>query len=439
MPSNAASTEKPLILIVDDEPSNIAVAGESLKDLCYLRVARSGEEALLALQTGNIPDLILLDVVMPGMNGYEFCKKLKNDLRYKNIPIVFITAKDTIDDEILGLEVGASDYINKPFNSTLLQHRVSVQLDIKKYRDNLEEVVTERTSELVVANDKLQHVIGVQRRVEEELRKSEERFRGVVDNIGVGVAVISPDMSIISTNKQLKKQFPDVDFSQGPITCHRAFNDPPLDNICPHCPAVKTLEDKDVHEVVVNTIQGKSYRIISSPLTDGTGKVVAVVKIIGDISRQKMAEQKLKESKARLAAQKKGLEQKNIAMREIMAQLEGEKVRIEENISKNIEKLILPSLDKIQTKVNSPHLDIVRRNLFELTSSFGAQLNRSNLELTPKEIGICDMIRKGFTNKELAEHLGISVKTVEAHRKKIRKKLNLTNQKINLQTYLQQM
>lgn len=195
-----------------------------------------------------------------------------------------------------------------------------------------------------------------------------------------------------------------------------------------------------VHETITDTPEaheGKNFRIISTPLTDEQGDVIAVIEVVDDITIERRAKLELKESEARLRKQKKGLEQKNIAMREIMAQLEGEKARIQENISQNIQKLILPSLEKLKFESKSQGVDILRQNLLDITSSFGSQLNREKIELTPKEIQICDLIRKGFTNKEIADHMIISVKTVEAHRKKIRKKLKLTNKKINLQTFLQ--
>ncbi|MBF0226441.1 MAG: two-component system response regulator [Desulfobacterales bacterium] len=139
--------DKPKILIVDDTPSNIKVLGSSLGDKYSIFVATSGEKALTILKTTPI-DIILLDIMMPEMDGYEVCNKIKDNSLTRNIPIIFITALTGEDDEAKGLELGAVDYIIKPIQPSIVNARVKTHLELKKHRDNLEYLVQERTKQV---------------------------------------------------------------------------------------------------------------------------------------------------------------------------------------------------------------------------------------------------------------------------------------------------
>lgn len=125
--------KKPTILLVDDMPSNISVLSNLLKDEYNLKIAKSGEKAISVANGENKPDLILLDVIMPDMDGYEVCINLKNNPETQNIPIIFVTSKDHIEDEEYGLNLGAVDYISKPYHPPIVKIRVKkhVELSIK--------------------------------------------------------------------------------------------------------------------------------------------------------------------------------------------------------------------------------------------------------------------------------------------------------------------
>nr|WP_320192171.1 two-component system response regulator [uncultured Desulfobacter sp.] len=130
-------TAKETILIVDDTPDNLAVLGELLMPHYQVRVANSGPKALTAAGTEPLPDLILLDIMMPEMDGYEVIKYLKDNPRTSDIPVIFITALDTCEDEAKGFDLGARDYISKPVRAPILLARVKGQLEIKAARDIL--------------------------------------------------------------------------------------------------------------------------------------------------------------------------------------------------------------------------------------------------------------------------------------------------------------
>lgn len=134
------ANEKPTILIVDDMAANIAILYNLLKDDYKIKVAKKGKEALEITRAYDKPDLILLDVEMPEMNGYEVCKTLKNDASTQNIPIIFVTGNDSTTEEEYGLNLGALDYIKKPFHPSIIKIRIKNLVNLKLKSDLLEEL-----------------------------------------------------------------------------------------------------------------------------------------------------------------------------------------------------------------------------------------------------------------------------------------------------------
>ena len=140
------------ILVVDDTETNIDILVETLGDTYEVRVALDGETALEDVAEEK-PDLILLDIMMPGLDGYQVCEKLKEDPDTRNIPVIFLTAMTEEQNEAKGLALGAVDYVTKPFSPDLVKARVSNQLELKQHRDHLEELVAERTRELALTQE----------------------------------------------------------------------------------------------------------------------------------------------------------------------------------------------------------------------------------------------------------------------------------------------
>ncbi|EAU54604.1 adenylate/guanylate cyclase domain-containing protein [Mariprofundus ferrooxydans] len=125
------NNEQATVLVVDDTPENIDVLRGILKGTYKVKVAINGMQALKLCATDTPPDLILLDVMMPGMDGYEVCRKLKEDPRSEGIPVIFVTAKNETRDEILGFEVGGVDYISKPVTPAVVLARVATHLKLR--------------------------------------------------------------------------------------------------------------------------------------------------------------------------------------------------------------------------------------------------------------------------------------------------------------------
>jgi putative two-component system response regulator len=132
-----AAADRPTILIVDDTPQNLSLLGDLLQPHFRVRAATSGERALRAVGTPPRPDLILLDVMMPGMDGHEVMRRLRADPATSEIPVIFITALDGTENEEMGLSLGAVDYISKPIVPPVVLARVRTHLDLKQARDRL--------------------------------------------------------------------------------------------------------------------------------------------------------------------------------------------------------------------------------------------------------------------------------------------------------------
>ncbi|MFY1052863.1 diguanylate cyclase domain-containing protein [Ectopseudomonas khazarica] len=130
---------RPKLLVVDDQPINIRVLHELFRPECDVFMATHGEQAL-TISRELRPDLILLDVVMPGMDGYEVCRRLKANPETSEIPIIFVTGKSHEDDEATGFELGAVDYIRKPFNALVVRARVINHLRLKLQGDYLRQM-----------------------------------------------------------------------------------------------------------------------------------------------------------------------------------------------------------------------------------------------------------------------------------------------------------
>ncbi|MBF0454587.1 MAG: diguanylate cyclase [Magnetococcales bacterium] len=129
--------KKPKILVVDDEKVNIDVLVGLLKPHYKLVTAKSGDKALKRLEKLPLPDLILLDIMMADMDGYELCRQIKENVATRDIPIIFVTGKTLEQDEAKGFEDGAVDYITKPFSPTIVLARVKTHVDLKKKSDKL--------------------------------------------------------------------------------------------------------------------------------------------------------------------------------------------------------------------------------------------------------------------------------------------------------------
>jgi two-component system, sensor histidine kinase and response regulator len=162
---NEPDAARATILIVDDQPENLEVLSKILQPCYRVRAARSGEQALRAVGTDPKPELVLLDIMMPGLNGYEVCERLKDNKHLAEIPVIFLSALDETEDKVKAFQVGGVDYITKPFHPDEVEARVrthlklrELQRELKEQNRKLESMVAQRTRELEKAYEQLRRL-----------------------------------------------------------------------------------------------------------------------------------------------------------------------------------------------------------------------------------------------------------------------------------------
>lgn len=276
--------KRPQILVVDDLPQNLKLVTEILNQSGYqVRPATSGELALRSLAI-ELPDLILLDINMPDINGYDLCRQIKEDERCRRVPIIFISALDDVKDKVRGFELGGVDYITKPFEPAEVLARVALHLSLRKLQQQLEE-----------KNRQLNQEIEERRRVEKDLKEAIEKYKTVFEANGSAMAILSPDAVIELVNEafcrlslysreeieqvlQLKDMMNDSDGQ-------RLDEYQMLLHIAPHAVA------RHIELCIVDRIGQNKEVLMNLTLIPGTQNIVAS---IIDISERKRAEEQLK-------------------------------------------------------------------------------------------------------------------------------------------------
>lgn len=191
MKEQNTNTTKGFILIVDDIPKNLQLLGSTLRDQGYKIAAVSKSEQVLDSARKYQPDLILLDVMMPGKNGFEVCEDLKEDPELNHIPVIFLTAKVEQESIIKGLSLGGADYVTKPFNNQELLARVDTHISLKQSKDQLKEQ-NQKLEELSLMKDRIYSVIG-------------HDLRGPVNGISGVINMLLNDLE--NTDPQKLKRF----------------------------------------------------------------------------------------------------------------------------------------------------------------------------------------------------------------------------------------
>jgi len=292
------------------------------------------------------------------------------------------------------------------------------------------------------------------KQITEELRASEGRFRSLVETISDWIWEVDSNgvYTYVSPNiRDILGYAPEEVLGKTPFDLMppdeaRRVSDIFSSIIASKEPFYK-LENLNVHK------DGHMVTLETSgnPFFDESRQLAGYRGIDRDITQRKQVEEDLKKYRQRLEhlvkertdeleKQKIALEQKNIALREIIGQIELEKNKMRENILGNVDELIIPILKRAKLKgIGEKQIDLIEQNLKKITSSFGVTLSSKKLKLTPREIDICNIVEKGLTNKEMSDFLNISIQSIEGYRKNIRKKLGLSNKKVNLTTYLRNL
>ena len=187
------------ILIVDDDAIILRMISDYLKDFFTILMSRNGESALKRAQYAQ-PDLILMDVAMPGIDGFETCRRLKANQTTIDIPVIFMTALTASEQKLEGFRIGAVDYVTKPVHEEEILARVRTHLKLRDLTEQLEHKVRERTHALTITNHQLQREITERMQAEAALRESEERYRGLYEDNPSMYFTVGADGTVLSVN-----------------------------------------------------------------------------------------------------------------------------------------------------------------------------------------------------------------------------------------------
>jgi PAS domain S-box-containing protein len=281
------------------------------------------------------------------------------------------------------------------------------------------------------------------KRAEEILRTSEMRYRRLFEAARDGVLIIDPASGrIIDANPCMIEM---VGFTKDELIDKLFWEISPPEYNDPGKTRFKELLERGYIRYDDIPRLSKDRRLIDVEFVSNAYLVQdtrVIQSNIRDITERKKAENALRQSEEKLMEQNNLLEQKNAALREIMSQHQSEKERIESQVQANVDHLLRPVIEKLKGTGNSlvdRYIELLEAAMNEITSRFGNSISSRMLSLTQREIDICNMIKNGFSSKQISQALHISTRTIETHRNSIRKKLDISGKKVNLATYLKSL
>jgi len=297
------------ILVVDDCYDSVYLLKNILEGHGYQ--VRPTSDGCLALRTVavQVPDIILLDVRMPGMDGYEVCRRLKSEEKTCNVPVIFISALNEPTDKIQGFEAGGVDFITKPFEPEEVLARVRTHLQLRDLTECLEKKVRKRTRELQDANQQLRRKIDEQALIEKALKESEQKLVNIIDFYPDATFVINQKGEVISWNKKIEAmtgiQACDI-LGKGnyeyALPFHGVRRPVLIDMVLHQNEDIKKLKEKYAYisrkgqhligETYVTHLKGGKYYLMATcaPLYDSNGNIIGAIESLRDITKRKKAE-----------------------------------------------------------------------------------------------------------------------------------------------------
>ena len=407
------------IMVVEDEAVIAIRLQERLTAMGYhvVGISYSAEEAMKQARRLR-PDLVLMDIMIPGkMDGVVVAKWVKAEL---DIPVIFLTAFS--EDKIIERAKQAKPYgyIVKPFQDRELKASVEIAL----YKKETEKALKER----------------------------EENFRTLAENANDGILIAVEEGEYVYANQRaaeitgygvfelLKTTIQDIvhpdDFEKIEETYRHIFAGKKFQRLFE-----TTIVRKDGNEVPIEITSARS-------IWYGHPAVILIFRDITERVKAKNAlqeahhelELRVKERTKDLEIKTKSLEEMNTAMKVLLKKREEDKIEIEDNVLTNVKELVMPFVDKFrETQLDGQQktfLSIIESNLNEIISPFTRRLSLEFLNLTPTEIQIANMTKHGNTSKKIAKIMNISPRTVDTHKKNIRRKIGLEGKRANLRSYL---
>jgi DNA-binding NarL/FixJ family response regulator len=406
--------KKRVVITVDDESSIRRMIVKQLENTVDVVLeAENGEAALKILEKENV-DLAIIDQYMPGLVGLDLVEIINK--KHPDVVCIMLTGHGDMSMVKSALRLQVFDFLEKPFNRDQLIERVVNGL---KFKDESMNKLTSNQEELIQALKRKNKVLNCIYNFSRILDSNEDnegcKFKEIVKNIRYGFE--SPDIlhARLTIDEVVYKN---SDFSE-------------TNNLL--CETIK----------LANTVIGKLevfYETVAEKFTDDEIKLIKTLSngLENTLAATRL-EHTLENIKAKNLKDQKKIEEKNVAIKVILEQLDDEKNQVKENVALNIEGNIKPLLKKLQSQQSSnsdfKKLEIIEGFLNDINHDFYKNTANLHFNLTPSEIRVCHLVKTGLVNKEVAEMLDISLNTVKNHIRSIRKKLGLTNTKESLINY----
>lgn len=402
------------VLIIEDSEDDAALLERELRRGGYELVAKRVEtaKAMSAELKRQDWDIIISDYVMPKFSGLEALSILKG--AGFDLPFIIISGKIGEDTAVEAMRAGAHDYIMKDRLSRLIP---AIQRELKEASIRRERMLAE-----------------------DALREQAQ----IIDQIHDSVVSADLEGRVTSWNRGAERLFGYS--AKEALGKHISFVYPEDQHEFLQQEVIKPLKKKGEHEIEVR-MRRKSgedfYAHLSlSLLASKDGSVVGMIGYSMDITERKRAEDMLRQTTKQLEIEREALERKNIALREILDQIDAEKNTLKQQVITNVEQAIIPTLVRMKESAHptqTRNFEILEKDLREIVSPFLDTLKNNYTKLSPRELEVCRLIKNGLTSKEIAQSLNLSVMTVHKYRELIRKKLGLVNSEVNLHTYLQSL
>ena len=447
-----------------------------LLEVCYLEEKSESNEGPFLKEERN-----LINSVADHLGQLTMIKKAQEALReseerYRNVvenanDAIYIIMPDGFKYVNPAFEAltgyASKEVYKKEFNFWNIIHRSDIKLikEREKSRKREREIPNRyefrirakdgktkivEASTVVIGREGEAKVMGILRdltehkRDEEELRESEEKYRSLFDNMLEGFAYCK--IIVDKNNEPVDFEYIEINDAFEKLTGLKK-EQVAGKRVTEAIPGIKKANPElfKVYGKVALTGKATNFDVYFVPLKIWLSisvycpKKGYFVAVFDNITKRKRNEESLRESELKLQKQKSALEQKNIALREVISQVEVEKRRIKDDIETNANILIFPILEKLKIeKVNLKYINLLRHHIKGITSSFGNKVTKRSFKLSPREIEICSIIKEGFRSKDISYLLNISCATVEEHRKNIRHKLGISNKGINLTCFLRE-
>jgi PAS domain S-box-containing protein len=402
------------VLIVEDSEDDALLLERELQRGGYGTVSKRVEtaKAMSAELKQQEYDVVISDYVMPRFSGLEALKVLKDS--GLDLPFIVISGKIGEETAVEAMRAGAHDYIMK---------------------ENLTRLVPAIQRELKEA------AVRKERRLAEEALGKQAQ---IIDQIHDSVVSTDLDGQVTSWNKGAERLFGYR--AKEALGKHISFVYPEDEHEFLQKQVIKPLKEKGEHEVEVRLRRksGEDFfaHLSLSLLKDKGGSVTGMIGYSMDITQRKHAQDMLRQTTKQLEIEREALERKNIALREILEQIDAEKDNLKRQVTANVEQAIIPIIHRLKESSNPVQIrnfEILEKDLREIISPFLDTLKAKFAKLSPRELEVCRLIKNGMTSKEIAEALHLSVMTIHKYRELIRRKLDLVNDGTNLQTYLRSL